>query len=376
MNTYRDPENACVKLEITTATSNYPIYIGPNLLSQVDFYLSRVFADRIGDLLLVSNETVYPLYGGLVEENLAQSGKRVHRFIMPDGEQFKTWDMAEKILSFALKQRLSRQTVVAALGGGVVGDLAGFAAAVYLRGVPLVQLPTTLLAQVDSSIGGKVAVNHPLGKNMIGAFYHPKLVLSDPAALATLPRRELVAGLAEVLKYGIIWDQQLFNVLEANVEAILSCDSHMLESVIRRCCEIKAEIVGRDEWDQGLRAILNFGHTVGHALENVTGYTVYRHGEAVAVGMAAACMIGVLTGSFSYAEADRAINLFKLYGLPVSLPAETRPKIAAAMMHDKKAVGDALWFVLPKRIGEVALAQFGQQKDWDLVERALDLITD
>lgn len=211
---------------------------------------------------------------------------------------------------------------------------------------------------------------------MIGAFYHPKLVLSDPAALATLPRRELVAGLAEVLKYGIIWDQQLFNVLEANVEAILSCDSHMLESVIRRCCEIKAEIVGRDEWDQGLRAILNFGHTVGHALENVTGYTVYRHGEAVAVGMAAACMIGVLTGSFSYAEADRAINLFKLYGLPVSLPAETRPKIAAAMMHDKKAVGDALWFVLPKRIGEVALAQFGQQKDWDLVERALDLITD
>ena len=260
MNRDQKCESAVTELKITTATSSYPIYIGADLLPRIDHYLSQIAATNgIKDLLLISNETVYPLYGELVERKLVQSGKNVARFLMPDGEQYKTWDMAEQILSFALQQRLSRQTVVAALGGGVVGDLAGFVAAVYLRGVPLVQIPTTLLAQVDSSIGGKVAVNHPLGKNMIGAFYHPRLVLADSSTLATLPRRELTAGLAEVIKYGIIGDEQLFNFLEVNTGHMLACDPHYLETAIHRCCEIKAEVVADDERDQGLRAILNFG---------------------------------------------------------------------------------------------------------------------
>lgn len=365
------------KLQVTTPTSSYPIYIGSGLLAETGQYLSETPSiSRIEDVLLVSNETVHPLYGGLVEQQLTDSGRKVHRFIMPDGEQHKSWDMAEQILSFALKQRLSRKTAVLALGGGVVGDLAGFAAAVYLRGVPLVQIPTTLLAQVDSSIGGKVAVNHPLGKNMIGAFHHPELVLADAAVLATLPRRELTAGLAEVIKYGIIWDEALFSFLEANAAALLAYDRGCLEVVIRRCCEIKAEIVAKDERDQNLRAILNFGHTVGHALENVTGYTAYRHGEAVAVGMAAACRLGMLIGSMSEAEAERAIKLLEQYQLPTRLPAQARPGIIPAMLHDKKAVGNQLWFVLPKRIGEAALANFGTEYDWSLIEQALDLITD
>lgn len=377
MNRDQKCESAVTELKITTATSSYPIYIGADLLPRIDHYLSQIAATNgIKDLLLISNETVYPLYGELVERKLVQSGRNVARFLMPDGEQYKTWDMAEQILSFALQQRLSRQTVVAALGGGVVGDLAGFVAAVYLRGVPLVQIPTTLLAQVDSSIGGKVAVNHPLGKNMIGAFYHPRLVLADSSTLATLPRRELTAGLAEVIKYGIIGDEQLFNFLEVNTGHMLACDPHYLETAIHRCCEIKAEVVADDERDQGLRAILNFGHTVGHALENVTGYTAYRHGEAVAVGMAAACRLGVLIGSFSNSEAERVINLLAQYQLPTTLPAQARPSITAAMMHDKKAVGNQLWFVIPKRIGEVALANFGEEYSWDLLEQALDSITD
>ncbi|HOB08849.1 MAG TPA: 3-dehydroquinate synthase [Limnochordia bacterium] len=365
------------KLQVTTPTSSYPIYIGSGLLQRIGAYLGETpVISRIEEVLLVSNETVYPLYGGPVEQALEQSGRRVHTFVMPDGEQHKSWDMAERILSYALKRRLSRKTLVIALGGGVVGDLAGFAAAVYLRGVPLVQIPTTLLAQVDSSIGGKVAVNHPLGKNMIGAFHRPELVLADAAVLSTLPRRELIAGLAEVIKYGIIWDEHLFSFLEANAEAVLACDPECLEAAIRRSCEIKAEIVAKDERDQGLRAILNFGHTVGHALENVTGYTAYRHGEAVAVGMAAACRLGTLIGCMSQEEAERVIRLLERYGLPVKLPAEARPHIPAAMMHDKKAVGDQLWFVIPNRIGEVGLANFGRDYDWSLLEEALDSIVD
>lgn len=374
MGDYR--QNAEVyRLEVTTPTAAYPIIIGTGLLTHADKYLEQTPKIRnLADVLIISNDTVYPLYGEALKAQLVNSGRNVYEYIIPDGEVYKTWDTAEKILSFALKHQLSRKTLIIALGGGVVGDLAGFAASIYLRGVPLVQIPTTLLAQVDSSIGGKTAVNHPLGKNLIGAFYHPELVLIDLSTLNTLPRREFLAGLAEVIKYGIIWDADLFETLAAEREQILACNPACLAPVINRCCEIKAEIVGQDEREQSLRAILNYGHTIGHALERITKYSEYRHGEAVAIGMAAAAKISELIGMISQTESSRIIDLIAQYQLPTRLPRISHDSILEAVKYDKKAVRDQIFFVLSRSIGEAAVVNVFEKYGTTAVREALTLI--
>lgn len=310
-------------------------------------------AEKWTDFLLVSNETVFPIYGEQVLQELHKTGRNIHSYVIPDGEQHKTWDMANQVLTFALSKRLPRQTVLLALGGGVVGDLAGFVAAIYLRGIPFIQIPTTLLAQVDSSVGGKVAVNHELGKNMIGDFYHPEAVFMDINTLGTLPQREWLAGLAEVIKYGIIWDQEFFWFLENNRERILEKETNMLSKILERCCAIKAEVVAIDENEQGLRAILNFGHTVGHAIERATEYERYRHGEAVAIGMAAAVQLSVVLGKLAKEEARQIIASLENWGLPTKLPDISVEDIIEGIGYDKKTRGSNITFILPTGIGEV-----------------------
>lgn len=363
-----------MKLEIATASASYPIVIGHSLLTKLPEYLKQTSSlQYCQDVLLISNDVVYPLYGKVVSENLESSGRAVYCFILPDGESYKSWSMAEQILTFAIERKLPRKTVVVALGGGVVGDLAGFVAAVYLRGVPLVQVPTTLLAQVDSSIGGKVAVNHPLGKNLIGAFYQPHLVISDLDTLYTLPEREWRSGLAEVIKYGIIWDNEFFCFLEQYKEQILNQEPEYISAIVRRCCEIKAEVVSQDEKEQGLRTILNFGHTVGHALESATEYQVYRHGEAVAIGMVVATRIAQLLGRLDVAIGERIINLIEQYHLPTRLPDISPSQLIAWMQHDKKVVDQKLTFVLPVSIGKVSLGEMIDQSNWQVIEEAIQM---
>ena len=370
-----EPSLKAQRLDVETPSACYPIYIGAELTADIIHYLNLMpRLSELNDILLISNDLVYPLYGLSLDAQRLSSGRNAYRYILPDGEVYKSWDSAEKILSYALEHQLSRRTLVIALGGGVVGDLAGFAASIYLRGVPLVQSPTTLLAQVDGSIGGKTAVNHPLGKILIGTFYHPQMVLIDTDVLTTLPQRELLAGLAEVIKYGIIWDAQLFDFLEVNSEQILNRNPAYLAPVIRRCCEIKAEIVAKDEREQGLRAILNFGHTVGHALERVTNYSHYRHGEAVAVGMAAAAKLSELVGLLSSTESNRIIELISRYRLPTRLPAVPHQSILDAVKYDKKAVKEQVFFVLSQRIGEAVVVNLFEKYGTEVLTEALSLI--
>lgn len=359
-------------IQVKTASANYPIYIGSGLLDEIEVYLQNLpEAVNCADIFLISNETVFPLYGEKIEKQLCCAGKRVCKYILPDGEEYKTWDMAEQVLSYALRKNLSRKTLLLALGGGVVGDLAGFVAAVYLRGIPFVQIPTTLLAQVDSSVGGKVAVNHILGKNMIGSFYHPQMVITDINTLQTLPKREWLAGLAEVVKYGIIWDRKFFQFLKDNRQSILAREQTSVTAVISRCCEIKAEIVNIDEKEKGLRSILNFGHTVGHALERATQYKVYRHGEAVAIGMAAAIKLAVLKEFLLPQEADMIIADLEFWGFSVTMPSVPVEKIIEGLSYDKKAVGDHIAFILPRTIGQVVIENVRDRK---IIKKAVDLL--
>lgn len=343
-------------LQVQTTNSSYPIHIAAGLLGQLGQMLLALPAyQKCQDVLLVSNKTVFPLYGENVESQITNTGKTLHRFLLPDGEQFKSWDMAEQVLSFALSKRLSRRTVLVTLGGGVVGDLSGFVAATYLRGIPFVQIPTTLLAQVDSSVGGKVAVNHRLGKNMIGAFYQPEAVLIDPNTLKTLPKREWLSGLAEVIKYGIIRDQDFYTYLMERREEILSHNTEELIKLIAGCCEIKAEVVSEDEKEQGVRAILNFGHTVGHALELATNYQVYRHGEAVAIGMAAGIHLAHVQGLLTKPIKARLLADLVAWGFSIKLPPISHDEIIAGVGHDKKTIGSNITFILPSKIGQVEI---------------------
>ncbi len=354
---------------VTTPSASYPIYIGEDLVLQIHQQLQDCpVYQRCTDILLVSNETVFPLYGGQVESGLTSGGKRVHSYILPDGEQYKTWEQAEAVLTFALKNRLSRHTVLLALGGGVVGDLAGFVASIYLRGIPFIQVPTTLLAQVDSSVGGKVAVNHSLGKNMIGSFYHPQAVIADVHTLHSLPQREWLSGLAEVIKHAIIWDNQFYSLLVKDQQQVLSRDNRLLVDIVAKNCIIKAGVVGEDETEQGLRAILNFGHTVGHALERMTDYQRYRHGEAVSIGMVAACQLAYEHGMLSATDRDGIRSLLADWGLPVALPDVDLDQIVQGIGSDKKTVGDNITFILPDRIGH---AKIVQHVELDIIRRSL-----
>jgi 3-dehydroquinate synthase len=347
---------------------SYEILIGAKLEKLGEEMLKLRFGKKTA---VVTNPTVNRLYGQRVLKTLTAADFRAMPVEIPDGEQYKTLDWANAVFTALLINTFDRRSPLVALGGGVIGDLTGFAAACYMRGVPFVQVPTTLLAMVDSSVGGKTGVNHPLGKNMIGAFYQPRLVLMDLDALKTLPKEELLSGMAEVIKYGVIWDRELFDFLEKNREKILNLEEGPLGHIIRRSCEIKADVVSKDEREGGLRAILNFGHTVGHAVETLSDY-MSRHGEAVAIGMVYAAKLAHRTGLCDARVPERIEKLINAYGLPTSLSAmKPRPAVTRFMdmiQVDKKAEAGKVRFVLPKKIGEVVITgEWGEQQLQELL---------
>ncbi len=338
-------------LQVELGERSYPIYIGANLLVQSALFSRHIAGKQVA---IVSNETVAPLYLESVKQALA--GFDVATVILPDGEAYKGWETLQLIFDGLLTARHERSTTVIALGGGVVGDMAGFAAACYQRGVDFIQVPTTLLSQVDSSVGGKTGINHPLGKNMVGAFYQPNAVLIDTATLNTLPTRELSAGLAEVIKYGLICDEPFLTWLEANVDALRNLDQAALTEAIARSCAAKARVVGVDERESGVRATLNLGHTFGHAIETHMGYGVWLHGEAVAAGTVMALEMSCRLGWITAAERDRGIRLFLRAGLPVIPPEEmTAEDFLTHMAVDKKVLGGRLRLVLLRQIGEAVV---------------------
>lgn len=331
---------------------SYQILIEPGCLKKI---ASLIKPFELGSkIAVVSNPTVNSLYGDTVIRSLTDNGFSPFLFLIGDGEVYKTLDTVNTLYNNFVDSSLDRRCGCIALGGGVVGDVAGFAAATYLRGIPLIMVPTTLIAQVDSSVGGKVGVNLPKGKNLVGSFYQPKIVIIDPWVLVTLPIRELRAGLAEVIKYGVIWDYSFFNYLEENIDKILSLDEKPLTYVISRCCSIKAEIVSKDEREEkGLRTILNFGHTIGHAIETLTSYENYRHGEAIAIGMIIACKLACAMNIFDPSEYQRIEKLIQVVGLPTSLPALDVEMLINSLFVDKKVREGKIRMVLPEKIGKV-----------------------
>jgi 3-dehydroquinate synthase len=335
-------------LKVELGDRSYPILIGDRLLGQPE-----ILRQHIGsrDILIVSNTTVAPLY--LRSLTVALEGRRVVEVILPDGESHKTLGTVSRVLDVLVANRFGRDCTVVALGGGVVGDMAGFAAACYQRGVDFVQVPTTLLAQVDSSVGGKTGVNHPAGKNLIGAFHQPTAVLADTATLRTLPPRELRAGIAEVIKYGLICDLSFFAWLEANIERLLAADPTALEYVVQRSCEIKAQIVGRDERERGDRALLNLGHTFGHAIESATHYTEFLHGEAVGAGLLMAASMSQECGFLGQGDqVERVRRLLERAGLPTKI-GSVSPEVALEHMRiDKKVLSGRMRLVLLRAIGQ------------------------
>lgn len=338
-------------LTVNLGDRSYPIHVGENLLDRAGEFLQQ--AGLRGKVAVISNPTVAQLYLDPLHEALSNSGFDVAPILLPDGEEHKNLRSLATIFDGLISARLERKSCVLALGGGVVGDLAGFAAASYLRGVPYVQLPTTLLAQVDSSVGGKTGVNHKDGKNLIGAFYQPKLVLIDVAVLRTLPRRELVAGLAEVIKYGIIEDPALFCLLEEKIERLLGLDRDLLIQVIATCCAIKARVVEQDEREDDYRAVLNFGHTIGHALEAVTGYKQFLHGEAIGVGMVKAAALSTQRGFCDQRSFDRVVQLIRKAGLPTEIPGNVSlQSLIQGMEVDKKAAGGKIKFIMCEGLGK------------------------
>ena len=339
------------KLQVELGDRSYPIYIGAGLLSQAELYTRHIKARQV---MVVTNTTIAPLYLDKVLKNL--QGFAVETVILPDGEQFKTLETVTHIFDKLLAAKFSRNATLIALGGGVIGDMGGFAAACYQRGIAFVQIPTTLLAHVDSSVGGKTGVNHPLGKNMIGAFYQPQCVIADADVLDTLDDRQLSAGLAEVIKYGLIRDSEFFEWLEANINALLARDKQALAYAIERSCLNKAEIVSEDETETGIRATLNLGHTFGHAIETGAGYGTYLHGEAVAIGTCQAADLSRRKGWLTDADVDRIIALFKKCKLPTQPPEQLdSDRFLELMAVDKKNVNGQIRLILLSKIGVATL---------------------
>jgi 3-dehydroquinate synthase len=337
-------------VRVALGARSYPIHIGAGALDGADLYRPHL---RGGRVAVITNPVVAKLYLERVTAALARAGAEPPVVVLvEDGEQAKSWASLEQVFDSLLGARLGRDSVVVALGGGVVGDLAGFAAATYQRGVPFIQVPTTLLAQVDSSVGGKTAINHPRGKNMIGAFHQPAAVIADVGALATLPERELRAGIAEVIKHGFALDAQLVAWLEANIGSLLAREPGALTHVVRRSCELKAAVVAEDERESGRRALLNFGHTFGHAIEAGAGYGAWLHGEAVAAGMVMAAELSVRAGLLAQADAARVRALLARAALPVRGPAMAPERYLELMALDKKAARGRTRFVLLERIGQ------------------------
>jgi len=342
-------------LQVALGERSYPIHVGSGLLSGIGERLHDIHFPH--QVALVSNPVVAPLYADIVIASLQQAGFDPRLILVPDGEDFKNLDTLQLIYDQLIEQRFDRGCGMLALGGGVIGDMAGFAAATFLRGIPFVQVPTTLLSQVDSSVGGKTAVNHPRGKNLIGAFYQPQLVVIDVATLQTLDPLEVSAGLAEVIKYGVIRDAEFFIWLEEHQSLLRQQDPDALVYAIKKSCQIKADIVEIDERESSIRAHLNFGHTFGHAIENLAGYGQWKHGEAVAVGMVVAAKIAHAKGMCSEDDVARLIRLLQAVGLPVEPPDFTLAAYVEAMQRDKKVKQGALTMVLNQGIGTVVLEQ-------------------
>lgn len=328
---------------------SYPIYIGPGLLDQGQLIAQHLVQKKV---VIITNDVVAPLYLERVKNNLVRLNIVADVLVLPDGEAHKDWINLNRIFDSLLEHRAERGTTLIALGGGVIGDIAGFAAALYQRGTPFIQIPTTLLAQVDSSVGGKTAINHPLGKNMIGAFYQPRAVVADTDVLASLPDRELSAGIAEVIKYGLIGNADFFEWLEKNIELLLARDASALAHAIRISCVSKAAVVAQDEREEGMRALLNFGHTFGHAIEAGMGYGQWLHGEAVAAGMAIAALVSRDMGLISHHDVERIISLLQRAKLPFKGPNLGLDRYLELMGHDKKVSQGKIRYVLLKRLGE------------------------
>lgn len=348
------------RLNVELGDRAYPIHIGSGLIDDPALYAPHV-RGRLA--AVVTNPTVAPLYAGRVEGALERAGARTLRVELPDGEEHKDWKTLDRIFAALLEAQADRASIVVAVGGGVVGDMAGFAAATYQRGIAHLQVPTTLLAQVDSSVGGKTAINHPLGKNMVGAFHQPAAVIADTATLATLPPREYAAGLAEVVKYGAIVDLEFLGWLEAHAGELVARDAAALAHAIRRSCEIKAGIVARDERESGARALLNFGHTFGHAIESAAGYGTWLHGEGVAMGMALAARFSARQGRIAAADAERLERLLERMGLPVRAPAFPVDTWLEYMGRDKKNESGRITLILLERLGHAVVAKDAAERE-------------
>jgi 3-dehydroquinate synthase len=339
-------------LEVDLGNRSYPIYIGSDLIDQTNLFQS---CENASSIFIVTNTTVAPLYAERLTNTLKAFGKPLRTIVLPDGEAYKDWQHLQLIFDDLLKFGADRQTMLIALGGGVIGDMTGFAAASFMRGIRFIQVPTTLLAQVDSSVGGKTGINHPLGKNMIGAFHQPVAVIADLNTLKTLPPRELSAGLAEVVKHGAIADAQFLDWIEANTEALLACNTDALGYAVLRSCEIKSSVVSADEREGGIRANLNFGHTFGHAIEAGLGYGEWLHGEAVGCGMVMGADLSHRLNHISKAEVERLTKIIQSMKLPITPPKLGANRFIELMHVDKKAEGGQIRYVVLEKIGKAQI---------------------
>ncbi|ARC93300.1 3-dehydroquinate synthase [Vibrio coralliilyticus] len=359
------------RITVSLGERSYPISIGAGLFND-PAHLSFLLAKQ--KIVVITNVTVAPLYADKILSLLEQVGCEASVLELPDGEQYKSLDTFNTVMSYLLEGNFARDVVIIALGGGVIGDLVGFSAACYQRGVDFIQIPTTLLSQVDSSVGGKTAVNHKLGKNMIGAFYQPKSVIIDTDCLATLPEREFAAGIAEVIKYGIIYDQDFFVWLEENLHKLYELDEQALTYAIARCCQIKAEVVAQDEKESGIRALLNLGHTFGHAIEAELGYGKWLHGEAVSSGTVMAAKTAQLQGLITEQQVERILSILKRAQLPVHTPdTMTFDDFMKHMMRDKKVLSGELRLVLPTSIGSAEVVKGVPES---VIKQAIDFCRD
>ena len=350
-------------LHVDLASRSYPIYIGTNLLEQKALFEPHLKSSTT--VFIVSNTTVAPLYAKTLINTLSQLGKTVRLLELPDGESFKDWQHLQLIFDELLAHGADRQSMIIALGGGVVGDMAGFGAASFMRGIRFIQVPTSLLAQVDSSVGGKTGINHPLGKNMIGAFHQPVAVIADLNTLRTLPPRELSAGLAEVIKHGAIADTDFLDWIEANTSALLACDTDAMAHAVLRSCEIKSAVVSADEREGGIRATLNFGHTFGHAIESGLGYGEWLHGEAVGCGMVMAADLSARLGHISKADAQRLKRIIASMHLPISPPKLGSQRFMELMQVDKKTEAGQIRYIT---LGSIGAARIQQVPDATVIE--------
>jgi len=349
-------------LEVNLGNRSYPIYIGSDLIDQASLFSA---CEKSTSIYIVTNTTVAPLYADRLTKTLEIFSKPVRTITLPDGESYKDWKNLQLIFDDLLEFGADRQTMLIALGGGVIGDMTGFAAASFMRGIRFIQVPTTLLAQVDSSVGGKTGINHPLGKNMIGAFHQPVAVIADLNTLKALPLRELSAGLAEVVKHGVIADAQFLDWIEANAEALLACDTNAMGHAVLRSCEIKSAVVSADERESGIRATLNFGHTFGHAIEAGMGYGEWLHGEAVGCGMVMGADLSCRLSLISKAELERLTKIIKSMNLPTVPPKFGAERYMALMQVDKKTEGGQIRYVILEKIGK---AQIKSVPDTQVIE--------